>query len=131
CLTFFDHGFHGHGYAGGSNQVDFRSAKFAPDSAPRVAPRLEKGSANHRHGQQGMKHDRVEQVTFDIEIVRIGDGAGHFYLVRARSVRGSVTMLMLLMPDWRKASMTDANAPKGTVSSHRKKTLRCVLFNCA
>src|SRR5882672_10739029 len=43
---------------------------------------------------------------------------------------GSVTMLMLLMPDCRSASTTAAKLPKGTVSSQRRKTPSCLFFNC-
>src|SRR5262245_3786309 len=51
--------------------------------------------------------------------------------LRLRSVSGSVTILILLMPDCRRASMTDANTPKGTFSSQRRKTASCGFFSCA
>ncbi len=122
-LALGNHAFLWHWNAG-TDQAHFRSAQVAPDSSPRGAPAFEKGSANQGRRKHDMKHNGINQVASKVEIVRVGNRGGHFYCVRARSVRGSVTMLMLLIPDWRKASMTAANAPKGTVSSHLKKTLR-------
>ena len=131
CLALGHNRFLGHGDTGGANEAHFRSPQVAPDSSPGVAATFEKGSAKHGHRKQGMKHDGINDVASEVETVRVGDGSGHFYCVRARSVMGSVTMLMLLIPDWRNASMTAAKLPKGTVSSHLKNTLRWVLFSCA
>src|SRR5258708_34285583 len=87
-----------------------------------------------------MHDDRIDEELPEVLVLvvrapdgvhRIGDGGGHLYWVRARGVMGSVTMLMLLMPDWRSASTTAAKLPKGTVSSPGRKTPSWEFFNLA
>src|SRR5580692_5024334 len=85
-----------------------------------------------------MKNDGIDEklseTSFDDfrggeTVRRIGDSGGHIQRVRARSVMGSVTILMLSMPDTRRASTTEAKIPNGTVSSHRRNTPSFVFFS--
>src|ERR1051326_4139828 len=101
------------------------SASLPSRSPIEIAP----GSYVRRRLQLARNHpySRRSQVGLKGDFLRVGDGGVHSYLVRFRSVIGSVTMLMLLIPDWRRVSMTEAKIPNGTVSSQRRKTASCFL----
>src|SRR5713226_1347292 len=139
-LALSDHGLLGHGNAGSANQAHFGAAEVAADAAPSGSAVLNISRDDNDDGQAGMHNDGVDEELPEALVLgscalegvhRIGDGMGHHYCVRARVVMGSVTMLMLLMPDWRSASTTAAKLPNGTVSSQRRKTPSCEFFNWA
>src|SRR6202008_3136558 len=96
------------------------SPEVASNAAPRASSVLDISGDDNDDGQTGMHDDGIDKELPEALVLgscapdrahRIGDGASHLYWVRAREVMGSVTMLMLLMPDWRSASTTAAKLP--------------------
>ena len=137
-LALRDDRFFRHGDSSGADQIHFGAAEVASDAAPGGSAVLNISRDNDDNGQAGMHDDRIDEELPEALVLalhspdgvnRIGDGGGHLYWVRARVVMGSVTILMLLMPDCRSASTTAAKLPKGTVSSQRRKTPSWVFFN--
>ena len=60
-----------------------------------------------------VEKERIGEEFSEAVIVRVGDSGGHHQRVRARSVMGSVTMLMLAMPDCLRVSITDGENAEG------------------
>ncbi len=106
---------------------------------------LEINGDSDPESEEDVKNHGIDEEFSEVEVFgrsaseavnRIDDGGVHFPLIRAQRVRarsesGSVTILILLTPDWRKVSMTLAKVPKGMVSSARRNTESCGFLSCA
>ena len=72
-----DHGFLGHRNASGADEIHFRTAELAADSAPTGTVTLEKrGAENGRHASN-VEEDGIFEIFPQVEFVRIGVGDGH------------------------------------------------------
>src|SRR6266849_6020825 len=89
----------GHGNRGSAHQINFRPAQLSSNSAPGISTILNISADDDGDRQGRMEDDGVHDELLEPEVLRIGERGGHLYWVRARVVMGSVTMLMLLMPD--------------------------------
>src|SRR5665213_2443812 len=84
----------------------------APDV---VVRRMEEGEADEDCGDGDVQQNRAREAAAKLLLEGGGMGVtGHYFWLI-----GCVTMLMLVMPACLTASMTEANAPKGTASSAR------------
>src|SRR5260370_7320087 len=98
----------GNGMAGALNEDHFGAAGGGADSASCRSAVLNVWGDDNDDGKAGMHNDGVDEELPEALVLgscalegahRIGDGMAHHYCVRARVVMGSVTMLMLFMPD--------------------------------
>ena len=130
---------------GRTDELYIHASFRATNATPFGASHLEINGNCNPESEKYVKNHRIDEKFSEIEIFgrigseavnRIDDGGVHFPLIRAQRVRarsdsGSVTILILLTPDWRKVSITLAKVPKGIVSSARRKTESCGFLSWA
>src|SRR5580698_10728289 len=129
-----------HRDSGGRTDDFYIDAAAGPSDIAPLRPRqVEIDRDGDPQDEEDVKNQRVDEKFSETDVIgrcggkwdeRVGGGA-HVQRVRARSESGSVTILILLTPDWRRASMTLAKVPKGMLSSARRKTESCGFLSCA
>jgi hypothetical protein len=122
----------GHGQAGTADEIHLDAGiAGATDATPRDSVTLNPNAKEEENGKAKVHEGGIAEEGLEVEFFGIGDVVVHGnQLVRARSLMGWVTMEMLEMPDWRRESMTEAKAPKGTVSSQRRKMASWGRLSC-
>jgi hypothetical protein len=122
----------GHGQAGTADEIHFDAGiSGATDTTPRDGVTLNPNAKEEENGKAKVHEGGIAEKGLEVEFFGIGSVVVHGnQLLRARSLIGWVTMEMLEMPDSRRESMTEAKAPKGTVSSQRRKMASWGRLSC-